>query len=174
MCVIPLSLRPPPSTLKNMGPQDLLFLVRYHVRSNERVLDVAAQLSEDELRGPASLDHGTAFDTLLHMAIVDWGWREECIGNDDPDSYPDAWPPENLEHLKTFWADEHARLIDYVGDPGAHPLDERITWEGENGPVAATRTMVLTHVVNHGTQHRSELARYLTERGHSPGDLDLL
>ncbi len=32
----------------------------------------------------------------------------------------------------------------------------------------------LVHVVNHGTQHRSELARFLTDRGHSPGELDLL
>ena len=32
----------------------------------------------------------------------------------------------------------------------------------------------LAHVVNHGTQHRSELARYLTVHGHSPGELDLL
>jgi hypothetical protein len=28
--------------------------------------------------------------------------------------------------------------------------------------------------VNHGTQHRSELARYFTECGSSPGDIDLL
>jgi uncharacterized damage-inducible protein DinB len=39
---------------------------------------------------------------------------------------------------------------------------------------ARPRWLVVAHVVNHGTQHRSELARYLTECGHSQGDLDLL
>jgi uncharacterized damage-inducible protein DinB len=33
---------------------------------------------------------------------------------------------------------------------------------------------VMAHVVNHGTQHRSEAAAMLTEMGRSPGDIDLI
>ncbi len=33
---------------------------------------------------------------------------------------------------------------------------------------------LLVHVVNHGTQSRSEAAVVLTGYGHSPGDLDML
>jgi uncharacterized damage-inducible protein DinB len=33
---------------------------------------------------------------------------------------------------------------------------------------------LLAHVLNHGTQHRSEAAALLTEAGRSPGDLDMV
>ena len=157
-----------------MQRDGLLFMVRYHVRSNERILETTAQLTDDEYRRQALLDYETAHETLLHMLIVDWSWREFCIGNDDDDSYPEGWPFADLATITAYWRDEHARLLDYVGSIDDGSLNEELSWDGEDGRVSAPRWAILMHVVNHGTQHRSELARYLTEVGHSPGDIDML
>jgi uncharacterized damage-inducible protein DinB len=132
-----------------------------------------ALLTDDEFTRPARLDHGSAYKTSLHLLVVDWGWRDFCMGNDD-DSYPDGWPFPDLSTIVTFWTEEHARLLDYVATIDDDALAEPLTWQSEGAAHSAPRWAILLHIVNHGTQHRSELARYLTDCGHSPGDLDLV
>jgi uncharacterized damage-inducible protein DinB len=51
-------------------------------------------------------------------------------------------------------------------------MTEILTSEEDN--VSTPRWLTIVHIVNHWTQHRSDMAHYLTECGHSPGDLDLL
>jgi uncharacterized damage-inducible protein DinB len=155
-----------------MDADSLLAFVRFHAWANDRILTTAAGLSEEELRRPGVLDHGSAFDTVRHLVDVDWSWREFCIGNDVGKTY--VWDHgfvlDDLSAVHAFCLEEDARLRGYV-----RSLDEVALVEpAGNAEWSAPRWLIVAHVVNHGTQHRSELARYLTECGHSPGDLDLI
>jgi uncharacterized damage-inducible protein DinB len=151
----------------------LLAFVRFHAWANDRILTVAADLSDEEFRATGKLDHGSAFQTLRHLVDVDWSWREFCTGNNVGDTY--VWDHgfvlDDLQAIHDFCLEEDTRLRRYVGSLDDNALSESLTI---NADFAVPRWLVLAHVVNHGTQHRSELARYLTECGHSPGDLELL
>jgi uncharacterized damage-inducible protein DinB len=156
-----------------MDGDSLLALVRFHAWANDRILTTAAGLTEEELLRPSVLDHGSAFQTLRHLVDVDWSWRELCMGNDIGDTYvwDHGFTLDDLPAIHSFCVEEDARLRSYVESLDDAALTESLTMTAD---FSRPRWLILAHVVNHGTQHRSELARYLTECGHSPGDLDLL
>jgi uncharacterized damage-inducible protein DinB len=149
--------------------------VRFHAWANQRILERAAALDDDAFRGPAPLDHGTVFDTLRHLVDVDWSWREFCTGHDVGQTYlwDHGFVLDDLPSITTFCAEEDARLAGYVTSLDGAALDEHLRL-GDDPADSVPRWLIVAHVVNHGTQHRSELARFLTERGHSPGDMDLI
>lgn len=156
-----------------MNANSVLALVRFHAWANDRILTTAAGLSDEEFRNTANLDHGSAFQTLRHVVDVDWSWREFCIGNDVGETYvwDQGFALDDLPAIHAFCLEEDARLRTLVESLDDAALTE--PW-ATRADFARPRWLVVAHVVNHGTQHRSELARYLTECGHSPGDLDLL
>ena len=158
-----------------MDADSLLALVRFHAWANDRILATAADLSDAEFRQTANLDHGTAFLTFRHLVDVDWSWREFCLGNDIGDTYvwDHGFALDDLPTIHGFCLEEDRRLRDYVASLDETGLHEPLAMS-EDPDDRIPRWLILAHVVNHGTQHRSELAHYLTRCGHSPGDLDLL
>ena len=159
--------------MTNVDSDSVLALVRFHGWANDRILSTAAGLSDGEFRRTANLDHGSAWQTLRHIVDVDWSWREFCIGNDVGETYvwDHGFALHDLPAIHAFCLEEDGRLRALVESLDDGALTE--PW-ATRADFATPRWLVVAHVVNHGTQHRSELARYLTECGHSPGDLDLL
>jgi uncharacterized damage-inducible protein DinB len=152
--------------------ESLLALVRFHAWANDRILTTASDLSDEQLHRPGVLDRGSAFDTLRHLVDVDRSWRETCVGNDVGQTY--VWDRgfvlDDLAAIHAFCLEEDGRLRSYVESFDEASLNEPLA----DGDPQEPRWLVVAHVVNHGTQHRSELAHHLTRCGHSPGDLDLL
>jgi len=158
-----------------MDRESLLAFVRFHAWANDRILATAAGLNHEQLQKAEVLDHGSAFQTLRHLVDVDWSWRRSCIGNDVGDTYvwDHGYTLDDVPALHAFSLEEDARLRRDVESFDDTALREPLTLSAEPDDVAP-RWLIVAHVVNHGTQHRSELARYFTDCGHSPGDLDLL
>jgi uncharacterized damage-inducible protein DinB len=158
-----------------MDGKSLLAFVRYHAWANDRILTTAAGLTDEELRRSSVLDHDSAFRTLRHLVDVDWSWREFCTGHDVGDTYvwDHGFALDDLPAIHAFSLEEDARLRRYVESLDDAGLCEPMAMSQEPDD-RIPRWLIIAHVVNHGTQHRSELARYLTTCGRSPGDLDLL
>ena len=66
-------------------------------------------------------------------------------------------------------------LAAFVASLTDEDLNRTVRYKTTKGaPMENVLWHLMAHVVNHGTQHRSEAAMLLTSYGFSPGDLDLM
>jgi uncharacterized damage-inducible protein DinB len=157
-----------------MNKQDIHMLYAYNRWANARILGAAAQISETQFLAPSPFPHGGLRPTLVHTLFAESIWRLRWQG-----AAPDVrWKPEDFPtfaSLKTRWLEEEMKLREFVDDLTEERLMAEFDYISTEG--GAHRRVVweaMAHLVNHGTQHRSEAAAMLTAMGHSPGDIDLI
>ena len=157
-----------------MNQQDILTLYQYNQWANAKILDAAANITQEQFAAPATFPHGGLRGTLVHALFAEWIWRQRWEGT----SPTTRWKPEEFstfESLRTRWLQEEEQLMNFV----SHVTDEQLhsTFDYRNiagKPLTQVLWYAMAHVVNHGTQHRTEAAAMLTDLGYSPGDLDLI
>jgi uncharacterized damage-inducible protein DinB len=154
---------------------------RYEYTSwaNGRILDVAGALTTEQLLEPRLTGHGSIRDTLVHMMSAHRGWLSWWDGSlsameaynrqMSPADYPD------VPALRRAWAEIEQQTLAFVSGLRDEDPARVYGFDLPNGRRWETPLWgMMEHIVNHGTQHRAEVAAMLTGFGHSPGDLDLI
>ena len=157
-----------------MNKHDITLLYKYNQWANAKILNAALQVTIDQFLASATFPHGGLRGTLVHTLFAEWIWRHRWEGTSPvirlkPEDFP------SLEALRTRWADEEKLLMAFVDNVTDDRLNSHFFYTTTKGePHERILWQAMVHVVNHGTQHRSEAAALLTDFGHSPGDIDLI
>ena len=157
-----------------MNKQDILVLYRYNQWANTRILNTAANVTQEEYLAPASFPHGGLRGTLVHALFAEWIWRNRWEGTSPAHRLkPGDFP--TFDSLCTRWLEEEKQLMSFVDQITDEKLNQTFRYTNTSGkPFTKILWQAMAHLVNHGTQHRTEAAAILTDLGHSPGDLDLI
>ena len=157
-----------------MNKQDIQLLYKYNHWANKRILNAASNLTHEQFLAPASFPHRELRGTLTHALFAEWLWRSRLQGKSPTHHFkPEDFP--TFDSLRSRWREEEKAMNSFVQGLTEEKLSSIIQYKTTKGVVMENVFwQVMTHVVNHGTQHRSEAAAILTELGQSPGDIDLI
>jgi uncharacterized damage-inducible protein DinB len=158
-------------------------LYDYNSWANGRVLDRVAELTAEQLNAPGTAGHGSIRETFVHVINAQRGWLAFWDGTNpsfgriagsasgtglraedlaDAAALRKAWQAIDANtHAFTSKLDDGALAREYTRARPGQPTQTLPLWQ------------MMLHVVNHGTQHRSEIAAMLTGFDHSPGALDV-
>jgi uncharacterized damage-inducible protein DinB len=159
-----------------MNKQDILILYQYNAWSNAKLLHAASDITREQFLAPTPFPHGSLQGTLIHALFGEWLWRQRWEATAPPFTFrfkPEEFP--TVESLRARWADEEARLMNFVANVTEERLYSKFKYTSTEGyPYERMVWETMVHLVNHGTQHKTEAAAILTSLGHSPGDIDLI
>jgi len=157
-----------------MNKQDLFLLYKYNQWANAKILNAVANVTTDQYLAPATFPHGGLRSTLVHALFAEWIWRNRWEGNSPTHRLRTEDFP-TIESLRARWLAEEKQLMDFAEGVTDERLNQPFSYTNTAGK-SFTRILwhAMVHLVNHGTQHRTEAAAMLTDFGCSPGDIDLI
>jgi len=151
-----------------MNVDEIRFLYAYDRWATQRLLAVLDGVGADVWSSANVVGERGLGGILVHHLGASMRWRISLQSEGDEANLPqpEEDPLPAVDELRRMWADEWTATDQWL----AGLSDGFVNYVHDGVPV----WQMLVHVVNHGTQHRSEAAALLTADGHSPGDLDLI
>lgn len=146
-----------------MTAEQFQIMFAYHFATTDRLLAKAAELPEHDYNPPTEQRADSIHAIFLHLLTADYRWRKgfetlERGAKLDPAMFT------TVEALRAGFTHEASAWQALLGKP------ENLAGEA----FGFARWHILQHLMLHGMQHHSEIAKLLTDKGYSPGDIDFI
>ena len=146
----------------------LTVLFRHNLRANLRNLERSAGLTSEQLDATVVGTFGSIVDTLRHIVGAEQSYFSR-ISTGQPHRRPKDAPPLTMAEMTESVRTTGSGLIEWA--PKVQADDSvQVDWEGTTRDVP--KTILLTQVINHATEHRAQIMAIMTQLGVQPPDLD--
>jgi len=140
---------------------------RHNLWANERLIELCAGLSDEQLDATLVGTFGSIRATLQHIVAAERSYFSR-ISTGRPYRHPADAPPLTLAEMAEWARASGAGLVEWA--PKVQPGDVvEIDWDGVLRDVP--KAILLTQAINHATEHRAQVMAILTHLGIEPPEL---
>jgi uncharacterized damage-inducible protein DinB len=150
-------------------------LYEYNEHANNRVLDVASKLSDDDFSRPQGASFGGIEGNLGHVVGAQMAWLQRWTTGGNTSPTTQLGGIRGLGEMREAYDRSHANLREFLAALTEERLEGVLAYtDSRGGAYERVLWQLMLHVANHGSYHRGETAMALSGMGHNPGDLDYL
>lgn len=142
-------------------------LYSHHLWANLALLEACTKLTSEQLAARIPGSFGTIYETLEHIVTSEQSYFSR-ISTGQRLNRPENAPHLSMDDMRASLQNTGNGLIEWA--PKVQPDDTVvIDWDGT--PRDVPKTILLTQVINHATEHREQIKAIMTELGIEPPDL---
>ncbi|HMI53055.1 MAG TPA: DinB family protein [Candidatus Saccharimonadales bacterium] len=157
-----------------MAVEKMRELYEYNAWADRRALEATAALTAEQFVKPLGSSFGSVRETLTHICDAEWIWLERFLGR-SPASFPAKDRFADLQALRAHWLEQEQGLLKFVSGLTAEDLEREFAYTTVSyGEARNPLWQSLTHVANHGTYHRGQVATMLRQLGAKPLGTDMI
>ncbi len=158
-----------------MNKDDIRLLYEYDRWANNRVLQAASALSDEQFTRDLGGSFRSVRDTLVHIIGGEWGWlaywKEPALSvafttdlrkRRDALFHPERFP--NVAALQRKWAEVEKEQAEFVNGVTNESLQRMLPLRGTQISLAH----LMQHLANHSTYHRGQIALMMRQLGAKP------
>jgi uncharacterized damage-inducible protein DinB len=143
---------------------------RHNTMMNQRLLGTCQSLTADQLAATVEGTYGTLGATLVHVANGQQSYAARLLDVDRPEPLAED-PFPGFDALADRMADGDAKLEE-AARRGVQAREVIVSGDDPPGRWRIPVSLILLQAINHGTEHRSQVATILTQLGVEPPAMD--